>query len=74
MSIRAVELAVGIEYAAHVIAVFLEITYQKQWSLMALILVVTREMPKYLRNLTEVEEIMIVKSQPFGKVRKLSKL
>ena len=31
------------------------------------------EMPKYLRNLTEVEEMLIAKSRPFGKVRKLGK-
>src|SRR5436305_11791708 len=28
-------------------------------------------MPDYLKNLTEVEEMLIAKSQPFGKVRKL---
>src|SRR5436190_24204919 len=29
------------------------------------------QMPDYLKNLTEVEEMLIAKSQPFGKVRKL---
>ena len=31
------------------------------------------EMPGYLKNLTEVEEMLIAKSRPFGKVRKLGK-
>ena len=30
-----------------------------------------RHMPDYLKNLTEVEEMLIAKSRPFGKVRKL---
>ena len=30
-------------------------------------------MPDYLKNLTEVEEMLIAKSRPFGKVRKLGK-
>ena len=31
------------------------------------------DMPNYLKNLTEVEEMLIAKSRPFGKVRKLGK-
>ena len=32
------------------------------------------DMPAYLKNLTETEEMFIAKSRPFGKVRKLGKI
>ena len=32
------------------------------------------DMPAYLKNLTETEEMFITKSRPFGKVRKLGKI